>query len=120
LLHDFQLAFEAAIFLLDGRLVPTPWKSIASMFSQLLAPIMNGTVGDAQLSGQFGDRFAARLSQAHGFHLKFFRKGSLLFRHDPFPPLIISSIPSFLTGPERGKLNHSLGPWSFSALSSSR
>lgn len=54
----FQLAFEAAIFLFKRRLVSATWERFAAMLSQLLAPILNGAVGDPQLSGQLCDGLA--------------------------------------------------------------
>lgn len=50
-MDSFQFSFEAAIFLLERRLVPAAWKRFFVVLCQLFAPLMNGWVRDAQLAG---------------------------------------------------------------------
>src|SRR2546421_9748652 len=57
-------------------------KSLTTMFSCLLAPGIQGTVRNAQLSGNLSFRFSAALGELHGLLLKLGCKCRLWFWHD--------------------------------------
>src|SRR5579863_1634152 len=75
----------------------TASKGLLCLLSKLLLPVMQRTVGNAQISGNSGGGLVARLGQSYRFHLTFFRKGALVLWHDLFPScvrLTLSSLPS--------------------------
>jgi hypothetical protein len=66
--------------------MPTAWEGESAVFSQLLAPLWDRGVGDAQLAGDLCHRLATGLSQMDRFSLKLCCIGLLNLLHDPFPP----------------------------------
>src|SRR5437870_10703888 len=66
--------------------MPTARKGFGAMFSQLLTPLMDRRIGNAQLTCHLRDRFATGLRQLHSFSLKLCGIGLLHFLHDPAPP----------------------------------
>src|SRR5215471_21690151 len=99
--------------------MPFAWERFGAVLSQLFAPLMNGAVGDAQLSGDLGDGLAAGLHQSDGFLFEFFGVGFLDLCHDdPLPDLIeyISALVTLsnrgrVTLPQLGRLDASSIPW---------
>src|SRR5258706_10168012 len=87
--------------------MPTAWERFVAVVSQLLAPLMDGGVGNAQLTGYLGNRLSAGLSEPYGFALKLLRIGLLDFLHDPcLPSGIVSSKILLLHG--SGSRSHSM------------
>src|SRR5260221_6913595 len=66
--------------------MPTAWKGFRAVLGQFLAPLVDGRVGNAQLSGHMRDRLPAGLRQPHCLALELLRVGLLDFLHDPCPP----------------------------------
>src|SRR5712691_10649036 len=64
------------------RLMSTTWKGLGTVLGQLLAPLMNGAVGNAQVTGHLRDRLPTGLNQLHGFPLKLRCVDLLHFLHD--------------------------------------
>ena len=60
----------------------TARKGSLALLSKLLTPVMQRTVGNPQISGNLGLGLLAQFDEPDGFHLKFFRKGSLFLGHD--------------------------------------
>ena len=81
-----QLPFESPQLLFLGGLMPTAWKRFLTMLGQLLAPLRDRGVGDAQLTGDLRDWLPAGLGQMLGFALQLLRLGLLDFCHDPCSP----------------------------------
>src|SRR5437763_803507 len=66
--------------------MPTAWKGLGAVLSQLFAPLMDRRVGNAQVAGYLRDRLATGLGQLHGFALQLGCRGLLHFLHDLCPP----------------------------------
>src|SRR5690242_8660238 len=66
--------------------MPTARKGFGAMVSQLLTPLMDRRIGNAQLTCHLRDRFATGLRQLHRFLLKLCGIGLLHFLHDLCPP----------------------------------
>ena len=64
----------------------TAWKGFVTVFSSLLAPLVDGRVGNAQLAGYVRDRLSAGLDEPHCLPFELLRVGLLDFCHDPCPP----------------------------------
>jgi hypothetical protein len=72
--------------------MPTAGKRFLAMFCQLLAPLWDRGVRDAQLASYLGNRLPAGLSKPDGLALKLLRLGLLDFLQDPcLPSGIVSS-----------------------------
>src|SRR5947209_12001209 len=67
-------------------LMPTTRKGLGTVFYQLLTPLMDRGIGNAQLTRYLRDGFATGLSQLHCFSLQLCGRGLLHFLHDPCPP----------------------------------
>src|SRR5256714_10469940 len=63
--------------------MPTAWKGLGTVLGELLAPLMNGCIGNAQVTGHLRDRLPTGLNQLHRFALKLCCVGLLNFLHDP-------------------------------------
>src|SRR5215471_19962959 len=68
-------------FLFVPALMPTAREGLLALFREQLAPMLQPTLSDTQLSCDLGQRFLAHLEQVHRFHLKFSRKGSWCLVH---------------------------------------
>src|SRR6266567_5954302 len=86
LLRPFQLPFESPQLLFLGGLMPTAWKRFLTMLGQLLAPLWDRCVRDAQLTGDLRDWLPTGLGQPHRFSLKLLCLRLLDFCHDPCSP----------------------------------
>lgn len=74
-----QLPFRTTQFLLLVRLKPTAWKRLEVMYGQFLVPLMDGSIGNVELTSEGGYRLAAGLRKPYSFSLKLLRRG--LFWH---------------------------------------
>src|SRR5437879_13697775 len=66
--------------------MPTAGERFVTVVGQFLAPLRDGGVGNAQLTGYLGNRLSAGLSKPYGFALKLLRPGLLDFLPDPCLP----------------------------------
>src|SRR6266849_3230108 len=66
--------------------MPTAWEGFGAVFCQLLAPLMDGCVRNAQFTGYVRNRLPTGLSQSHRLPLKLGCVDLLHLLHDPFPP----------------------------------
>src|SRR5947209_3923552 len=66
--------------------MPTAWKCFVTVLGQLLAPLMDPRLRDAQLASHLSNRLATRLGEPYGFALKLLCLGLLDFLHDPCLP----------------------------------
>src|SRR5512135_3489505 len=65
--------------------MPTAWKGLSPLLEKQLAPMVQSTIGYAQVTCHLRQRFLAGSGQLHGFHFKLARIGPLLFWHDALP-----------------------------------
>jgi hypothetical protein len=73
----------------------TARKCLLTLRGELLTPMMQGTVGYAQIPRDLRHRFLACFRKLDCFYLKLSRKCALRFLHDPFP-FCVGSTPSSL------------------------
>src|SRR5258708_7878355 len=63
--------------------MPTAWEGFGTVFSQLLAPLMDRGIRDAQLTGHMRNRLPTGLGQADRFTLELLCVRFLHLLHDP-------------------------------------
>ncbi len=63
----------------------TAWERLRASFGIFLTPVVQGAIGNAQITCDLGLRFPAPLHSLHRFQLEFLRKGALFFWHDALP-----------------------------------
>src|SRR5258708_32172599 len=64
----------------------TAWEGFRAVLRQLLAPLMDRRVRNAQFTGYVRNRLPTGLSQSHHLTLKLGCVGLLNLLHDPFSP----------------------------------
>ena len=91
--------------------MPTAWKCSFAVLGELLAPLVNGRIRDAQLTGHLCDGLATGLHQSDRFLFEFFRVGFLNLCHATSFPGLVEYTSALLTLPNRGRLNFNACPY---------
>src|SRR5579872_2552644 len=81
--------------------MPTAWEGFRSVLSQLLAPLVDRCIRDAQITGHLCDRLPTGLGEPHRFALKLLCICLLSFCHDLV--LLKEYILSFLSSTNVGQ-----------------
>ncbi len=80
--QDLHFSTQPSQFLFRGWWISTARERLYPGFRKLLAPMMQGTVCNAQISCNLRLGFATRLHELYRFHLAFLREDFLVFWHD--------------------------------------
>src|SRR6266851_5463131 len=86
--------------------MPFAWKGLIAMIDRLLAPGIQGAVGNAQFSCNLGFRFVTGSGELHRLVLKLGSKGRLWFWHDHLLFLSRSACPHSTIPLNWGKIKY--------------